>query len=585
MRRTTHMRGFSLVEVIVVSAIITLVFGGLFAGVRLAVSLVGHSKAESGARSLAVAKIEYIRSLPYEDVGTVGGIPPGLIPQTSTTTLNGTLYTERVLVQYLDRPEDGFGADDENGVTADSKVVKVEYTWELRGENRSLELVTDIIPQGIESTAGGGTLFLNVIDANSQPLPDASVHITNDTGTTTIDVAVTTNENGHANFPGAPALSEYQISATKDGYSVDQTYGATAENTNPQPPHVSVLEGEVSTVTFQIGMLSDLLLRAVSPPVVGAFTDSFAGTGNLYAQTNTVVADGALTLSGGAGAYASTGEALAASSTPAALESWDAFSFSGTTPTSTSLRIQLYSVSGSGTTTTYTLVPDSALPGNSTGFTASPVDLSGLDGDAYPSLALGASFTSSDPSRTPSLDEWELSHIESEQPIADVTFSVIGAKTVGGNASGTIPKYSASPTTESDGEALLSDLEWDTYTISVDGSTEGYDIIEARGILPYELAPGVSEDLTLVLDTHSTHSLRVTVLDTVGNPIPDATITLSLGAYEEAIDSSLYGQAYFGDLTADAYTIVVNADGYAQVSDTDLSISGATERTITLSGL
>ena len=56
----TH-HGFSLVEVIVVSALVTLIFGGLFTGVRFMVELIGHSKAESGARSLAVAKIEYIR--------------------------------------------------------------------------------------------------------------------------------------------------------------------------------------------------------------------------------------------------------------------------------------------------------------------------------------------------------------------------------------------------------------------------------------------------------------------------------------------------------------------------------------------
>lgn len=577
--------GFSLVEVIVVSAVVALVFGGLFAGVRFSIELIGHTKAESGARSLAVARIEYVRSLPYESIGTVGGIPDGPIPQTATTTLNGITYTERVLIQYLDRPEDGFGVDDENGVTEDSKIVKVEYSWELRGKDRSVAVVTDVIPDGIESTSGGGTLFVNIFDAQVAPVAGADVHIYNDTGSTTIDVTVSTNENGIANFPGAPARSGYQITATKDGFSTDQTYSATAENPNPNPPHVSVLEGVVSTVNFAIDALSDLTILAVSPAVTGEFADTFVDGAGLFSHESTAVTGGSLTLSGSAGSYPSSGTAYAVVSAPSALESWQSFDVSGTAPAGTSYLVQLFAVTGSGTSTAYALIPDAVLPGNSAGFTAGPVDITSVDPATYPALALGATLASEDPTVAPELFDWELAYVESQQPIAGVTFDVEGAKTIGESGGSAVPKFATAVSTNGAGIATLADIEWDVYTISVDGAAEGYDIVEAYGILPYVLDPGVSEELTLVLDSHTAHSLRATVVDTAGEPVPGATVRLQNGGYDETIEASLYGQAYFGGIgAATTYSLSVDADGYAPYAQGNVEVSGTTELSVTLTG-
>src|SRR5688572_440861 len=131
--RTHCSRGMSFVEVVVTTAIVTLVFGGLMASFQVSISLIGRSKAEAGALALASERLEYIRSLSYDDVGTVGGIPEGAIPQTASSTLNGVSYDERVLVQYVDAEEDGSGSDDINGILADYKQVKVEYRWDARG--------------------------------------------------------------------------------------------------------------------------------------------------------------------------------------------------------------------------------------------------------------------------------------------------------------------------------------------------------------------------------------------------------------------------------------------------------------------
>ena len=111
----------SFIEVIVGAALIALVFGGLIAGFQTALMLLADTRSQTGALALANERIEYMRSLPYDSVGTLSGIPSGAIPQNETAVLNVTSFNRRTLVQYVDSPADGVGASDTNCLTADSK--------------------------------------------------------------------------------------------------------------------------------------------------------------------------------------------------------------------------------------------------------------------------------------------------------------------------------------------------------------------------------------------------------------------------------------------------------------------------------
>ncbi|PSO46524.1 MAG: hypothetical protein BRC24_01515, partial [Parcubacteria group bacterium SW_4_46_8] len=121
----SRQRGVGFVDTIIGVAILAIVFFGIFGAFRLGVQLVADAKARGGATALVNEKMEFIRSLPYDEVGTEGGIPSGDIPQEESITLNGISYTRRVFIQYKDAPQDGTGDDDENGITEDYKVVKV----------------------------------------------------------------------------------------------------------------------------------------------------------------------------------------------------------------------------------------------------------------------------------------------------------------------------------------------------------------------------------------------------------------------------------------------------------------------------
>ncbi len=591
--KTSAVRGFGLVETMIAAALMLLVFGGIFAGLHLMMEIITHSKAEAGARSLAIDQMEYIRSLDYDNAATIAGIPAGTIPQSSTTTLNGIIYDVRILIKYIDRPEDGFGENDnkipgipkdDNGIMNDSKVVKIVYSWTIKGDTKNYTLVSDIIPPGIESNVGGGTLFINVFDASVQPVSNAEVHIYNDAGSSPIDITVFTNANGMANFPGAPAQGGYEITVTKPGYSTDQTYSASSTNANPNPPHVAVAVGAVSTVYFAIDELSDLTLLAISTPVTSLFTDTFANPNNLPVRASTTVSGDEITLENVSGSYLSPGHAYATKTAPATIANWEYLDFNGTTTASSSYAVHMYSVSGSGAAAVYTLVPDTDLANNSTGFTEGPVNLTALDVATYPALAPGVTFTTEDNSETSILYDWSLSHVESETPISGVTFDLESSKTIGDNGGVPVHKYTNQVTTDGSGESPLTDMEWDAYQVTIDGGAEGYDISETYDPIPFALSPGVTDTLTFVLEPHVTQSLRVTVTDTLGAPQSGADVRLYNGGFDQTLETSIYGQAFFNSGVASAtdYTIEVTKGSFDDYSQTDVIITSNVEMPVVM---
>lgn len=573
-------RGFTFVELLVTVAVFVIVFGGLLASVQFALKLISISKSSTGALTLANERIEYIRSLPYTNIGTVAGIPSGTIPQYATTTLNGVTYYERVLIQYVDSPDDGLGGADDNGILADYKEIKVEYSWATQQGTSSIFLLTDVVPPGIESTDGGGTLTVNVFDATVQPIAGAQVRIYNDTTTSTIDVTRSTNASGIAMFAGAPAGANYEITVTKAGYSIDQTYSASVSNPNPATPHVAVLEGAVSTMNFQIDALSDVLVRTIGPTTDGLFSDSFTDATLTFSMSDVVIDIDSIALTGGAGAYVPLGTVLSASTTPSAMTSWKTASWSGSTPAGTDMKVQVYSVNGS----TYTLIPDADLPGNSTGFGAGPIDLSTLDVSTYPTLALGGTLSSSDVNVTPVLDEWSLDYVITEPSIGNIPFTLTGSKVIGTDAS-LLPiyKYTGSHTTDAGGDIQLQDLEWDFYSLVL--GTGAYDISEAFPLVPYTLDPGVDETLTLTLVPNAAYSLRVAVTDSSGALLSGAEVELLRSGFSDTATSSTRGQVFFNSgLSVNSdYRVIVQKAGYVDQTISDITIDGDETMVVVLS--
>jgi prepilin-type N-terminal cleavage/methylation domain-containing protein len=256
--------GFTLIEVLITILVTSFLVLAIFNMFNYALQIIGTNKARIGAISLANEKMERIRNLPYNSIGTVGGIPSGNIPQTEQIIRNGVIYTVSTQVIYIDDPFDGTVGGTPNDLLGnDYKRVRINVAWSGNFPD-SVSVISDVAPQGIESNVGGGTLFITVFNANGLAVSGANVYIENTNVNPQISINVATDSEGRAIFPGAPtSMESYKITVTKTGYSTDKTYDRDAQNPNPTKPHASVLEGQKTDISFAIDLVSNLTIYTI----------------------------------------------------------------------------------------------------------------------------------------------------------------------------------------------------------------------------------------------------------------------------------------------------------------------------------
>lgn len=578
--------GLSLIDVIVGTGLILLVFVSIFGVLKLSINVIAHSKARIGATSVAQDQIERMRSLKYDSVGTLNGIPAGNIAQIETITLNDIDYIRRTLIQYVDDPKDGEGVEDENGITADYKRAKVEVTWSVRGNNKSLSLITDIMPTGIESVSGGGTLIINVFDSLGIAILGANVHIENDTLLPVVSVDVSTNENGKVVFPGSPSANNYKITISKSGYNSAQTYDSTTGNPNPSPGHLSVLEGETTSVSFQVDQVSAKTIQTFSPIGTNSWQDLFNDTLKISQISTTTVSGSTLILEDFGSGFESSGFGYSQDISPQYLTSWNNFSWNENKPANTSI---LYRVYYYDSLSNLTIIPDSDLNGNSAGFTSSPVDILSLDIVKYDTLQIAGFLGSSDASSTPSILDWSVSYDSGPTPLPNISFNMKGEKIIGTDGAGNpIYKYDYDLQTDSGGLLTISDLEWDNYNLTVDEAGINLNISESCTPQPRSIAPGVSIVTDILLSSYTANSLLLSVTNISGDLIQDSDIRLYRLPYDNTQKSSSCGQTFFSSLSkgtvvnGNPYSIDISKIGYTSATISDVEVNGASKINIVL---
>jgi hypothetical protein len=253
--------GSSLIDSVIAIGIISIVFAGLYGVVKLSLTTVITSKARASALALAQERSEYLRSLDYYALGTVGGIPAGTLAASENVTLNGINFTRTTLVRYVDDPKDGSGAADSNNIRTDYKEAKIAVAWVVGQRAQQVSLVARFSPPGIEALVPGGTLSIKVVDDTGQPQQGVSVGITNASTTPTINTSVLTDASGTAEYLGVPASTGFKIRATKNGMNAAGTYDATATMTSPTPGHLTVSLNTLTSQTFGMDWLAQLYVR------------------------------------------------------------------------------------------------------------------------------------------------------------------------------------------------------------------------------------------------------------------------------------------------------------------------------------
>ncbi len=260
--------GFTLIESLVLLFIFALIGVVFLQTYSVGTKFIIESKNRLGATALANQKMEVIRSIEYDAIGTTSGVPAGSLLEDENVDVNTRRYAVHTFVQYVDDAFDGTaggsGASHDN-IPTDYKRVRITVTWGLGGTDQSVVLFGNISPNGVESSTGGGVLAINVLDQSGTGVEGASVHIVNSSAG--VNVTGTTDSTGNLTLPGAPVGTEkYVLTISKSGYYGASTYPAYPTSSyNPVDVHASVVANTLNQKTIVMDQSSDIRLTMKDP--------------------------------------------------------------------------------------------------------------------------------------------------------------------------------------------------------------------------------------------------------------------------------------------------------------------------------
>lgn len=301
MNSSTYKKGFTLIETLVGSAIFLVVALSAYKAFGILMDAVSISQAKLAATTLANEKFEIIRNLPYTDVGIPNGLPAGKIQRNETVVKDNYSFNLQTTIRSIDDPFDGtIGGNPNDTSPADYKMVDLDITCSNCKTLAPLNFTTLVAPHALETASTNGALFMRVFDVSGAPIPSASLHIINTATNPDTIIDDTTDNNGWLKIVDAPpGASAYNITATKTGFSQDQTYPVGgAAGTSPLKPNSTVVKQQATLVTFAIDRLSSLTTKTVDtnctvlPSVGFSITGTkLIGTGVLKYPTQNFTTD------------------------------------------------------------------------------------------------------------------------------------------------------------------------------------------------------------------------------------------------------------------------------------------------------
>lgn len=266
--------GFTLVELTISMVVLAIIAYSLLA---LFTSLVNSAmvvKRKAVASALATNQMEYLKSLPYNNLAVSGGsiISSNPIPATVTKKVDGVTYTIKTSINYVDDAFDGCtnypnlalkqlycrnypppsGAPAVDSNPQDYKIMHVTVT----DKNNAVlaQVDTQVSARVAETASTTGALFVKVIDTNGNPVSGATVQVSNNTLTPNVLVSDSTDSNGTAVFYGFPPDStgyDYVVTASLSGYSTLSTI-APSGSLQPNYPSQQVFTQQSSFVTLTL---------------------------------------------------------------------------------------------------------------------------------------------------------------------------------------------------------------------------------------------------------------------------------------------------------------------------------------------
>ncbi len=262
--QSRHYRaGYTLLEVLIAMLILALVSVALFQSYGSIVTVIKAARVKSIATNLANEQFEIARNLPFDAVGIVNGIPPGLLVHEQTVPRDGFNFEVITTIRNVDDPFDGTIGSTTNKdlAPADYRLVEINIGCATCVPPLlPITLTSTIGPRNLETTSNNGALFVNVFDATGLPVVGADVHIENNTLTPPIIIDDITNAKGELQIVDVPpGAGAYAISVSKSGYSSERTYPTgDPDNPNPVKQDATVAIQELTNTSFAIDVTSAL---------------------------------------------------------------------------------------------------------------------------------------------------------------------------------------------------------------------------------------------------------------------------------------------------------------------------------------
>jgi prepilin-type N-terminal cleavage/methylation domain-containing protein len=283
-------KGFTLVETLVAVAIFVMVSVAIYSGFVGILKIMNTIRVKGIMTNVANEQFEIVRNLPYKDVGTVSGIPSGLLSQSQTTSRDGKNFTIETVVRNVDEPFDGtFNGTPKDLSPADMKMIEVTITCTSCTESLSpVSFTTKIAPKALETASVNGALVIKVFDASGLPVAGADVNILNNNITPTVNLNDATDINGVLTIVDAPpSVSGYQITVSKEGYSTERTYPVGGSgNLHPTKPNMTVVVQQISQISFTIDKTSTINVSTINNQCIETPNFNFSISGNKLIGTN-----------------------------------------------------------------------------------------------------------------------------------------------------------------------------------------------------------------------------------------------------------------------------------------------------------
>jgi len=288
-RKSGRDSGFTLIEVLVAGVVMVVGVFALAGFFTTSASRVLDSSTRSLLTQVAQQELETIRSMQYQNVGTVGGDPAGtLLSSENKPVENRPLVVTRGVIYWQDPSYSG---------PYPANYRRVTITVGLANQTRLAPVQLQTIVAG---GATGGTINVTILNVAGAGVPNAQLAITNTNLVPNVTInapAIHTNSQGKLQVPGlTPDPSGgYKVSSSLTGYYTATLKTGVVVGLGQPFTAVTMTMDQVSTLVLHVENQSGVARAGVSLTVKG-WVSASDNTTWTYNQTFTTDSTGTVTI-------------------------------------------------------------------------------------------------------------------------------------------------------------------------------------------------------------------------------------------------------------------------------------------------